>query len=675
MTGAPDAAVGDAARIDGLYELAMRRHQAGDLREAEELYRAILDSDPRQLDALHFLGLIALQSGRPQDAVELISRAIAANDKIAAYHGSIAEAYRLLAQPEAAVDHYRKAVALDPGYREAQHSLAGALLAQGDANEALDAATRVLAALDQPSARLLFVHCVRAATSYPGGPTFRNLLTRAIVETWARPVELANAAIALVKASPAISDGIKLAMQAWPRRLTAREIAPCLGPLVADALLRAVLESTPVCDAGFERLLTGVRAVLLDAAVNATSDVSDAMVAFSCALARQCFITEYVFDVSGTEQQALTRLRDMVADALALGKPILAIHLIALAAYAPLHTGDRVQALLDRTWPAAVDSLIEEQIREPQEEARLRADIPRLTEVTDAVSAAVQRQYEESPYPRWVKTAPASPAASVTAYLRGEFPSVQIDDRPAIGQPDILVAGCGTGQQSIAAAQRFADARVLAIDLSPTSLAYAVRKSREAGVTIEYGQADITAFAPADRAFDVIEASGVLHHLADPMQGWSALLRLLKPGGFMRLGFYSELARTDIKAAQSLISVRGIESTPDAIRRYRQEAMSSVDPRYASIVGSPDFYSTSACRDLLFHVQEHRLTLPQIGAFLRENKLALLGFELDAPISAKYRAQFPDNPAMTNLANWHRFESENPATFRGMYQFWVQKAA
>jgi len=142
----------------------------------------------------------------------------------------------------------------------------------------------------------------------------------------------------------------------------------------------------------------------------------------------------------------------------------------------------------------------------------------------------------------------------------------------------------------------------------------------------------------------------------------------------MRLGFYSELARTDIKAAQSLISVRGIESTPDAIRRYRQEAMSSVDPRYAGIVGSPDFYSTSACRDLLFHVQEHRLTLPKIGAFLSENRLALLGFELDAPILAKYRAQFPDDPAMTDLANWHRFETGNPATFRGMYQFWVQKA-
>ena len=675
MTGVPNAAAGDAARIDGLYELAMRRHQAGELREAEELYRAILDSDPRQLDALHFLGMIALQSGRPQDAIDLIAKAIAANDKIAAYHGSIAEAYRVLGRAEAAVDHYRKAVALDPGYREAQHSLAGALLIQGDANEALDAATRALAALDEPGARMLFVQCVRAATSFPGDPAFRNLLTRAIAETWARPVELAGAAIAQVKVSPAISDGIKLAMQAWPRRLTAREITPCLGPLVADELLRAVLESTPACDAGLERLLTSVRAVLLDAAVNATSDVSEAMIAFSCALARQCFIDEYVFDVSGTEQQALTKLRDMVADALTLGKPVLAIHLIALAAYAPLHTNDRVQAVLDRSWPAAVDRLIAEQIHEPQQEMKLREEIPRLTDITDTVSAAVQRQYEENPYPRWNRTALVAPATGIAAYLRSEFPAARIDDLPDPGKPDILIAGCGTGQQSIAAAQRFPDARVLAIDLSLTGLAFAVRKSREAGVAVEYGQADIMAFAPADRTFDVIEASGVLHHLADPMQGWSALLRLLKPGGFMRLGFYSELARSDIKAAQSLISVRGIASTPDAIRRYRQEAMSSVDPRYAGIVGSPDFYSTSACRDLLFHVQEHRLTLPQIGAFLGENPLVLVGFELDAPILAKYRAQFPDDPAMTDLANWHRFETGNPATFRGMYQFWVQKAA
>ena len=107
MTGEPSQARGST----GLFELAFRRHQAGQLREAEELYRSILEADPRQLDCLHFLGMIALQDGRAEEAVDLIGQAIAANDRIAAYHGGIAEAYRTLGKRNSAIAHYRKAVA------------------------------------------------------------------------------------------------------------------------------------------------------------------------------------------------------------------------------------------------------------------------------------------------------------------------------------------------------------------------------------------------------------------------------------------------------------------------------------------------------------------------------------------------------------------------------------
>src|SRR5215475_1845214 len=101
-------------RIDGLFELAFRRHQAGQLREAEELYRSILAADPRQLDALYYCGMIALQDGRPDDALAQISQAIAANDKIATYHGGIAQAYRKLGRSAEAIEHLRKAVAIEP---------------------------------------------------------------------------------------------------------------------------------------------------------------------------------------------------------------------------------------------------------------------------------------------------------------------------------------------------------------------------------------------------------------------------------------------------------------------------------------------------------------------------------------------------------------------------------
>ena len=499
-------------------------------------------------------------------------------------------------------------------------------------------------------------------------------MTRALTEGWGRPVELAGPVVVLIKSNPEIAAGIELAMAAWPQRISPGAMGPYIGALADHELLRAVMDSTPVCDVGLERLLTSARTILLDAAINASSDVSADVLPFSCSLARQCFINEYAFDVSDFESKGLTWLRGSVTSALTGRTPVFAIHLIALAAYAPLYSLDRTPGLLGRKWPAPVNDLITEQVREPLEEAQFRATIPRLSEIADDVSVRVREQYEESPYPRWVKPAPVAPAPGIAAYLRAEFPLAPLRERPEPDALDILIAGCGTGQQSIDAAKRFPKARVLAIDLSLTSLGYAKRKSVAAGATIEYGQADIVALTLPGRSFDVVEASGVLHHLADPMQGWSALLRLLKPGGFMRLGLYSESARADIVAARQMIAERGYKPTAHDIRRCRQDLMSAQYPRFANILVSPDFYSTSACRDLLFHVQEHRLTLPRIGEFLARNDLSFLGFELGAPLLARYYAQFPDDPSMTDLKRWHRFEIENPDTFGGMYQFWVQKA-
>ena len=92
------------------------------------------------------------------------------------------------------------------------------------------------------------------------------------------------------------------------------------------------------------------------------------------------------------------------------------------------------------------------------------------------------------------------------------------------------------------------------------------------------------------------------------------------------------------------------------------------------IVRYYDFFATSECRDLLFHVQEHRLTIPRIDSFLSQNELAFVGFELGPLVRQNYRARFPSEAAMIDLKGWATFERENPATFSGMYQFWVHKA-
>ena len=95
---------------------------------------------------------------------------------------------------------------------------------------------------------------------------------------------------------------------------------------------------------------------------------------------------------------------------------------------------------------------------------------------------------------------------------------------------------------------------------------------------------------------------------------------------------------------------------------------------FARIFRMSDFYSTSECRDLLFHVQEHCMTLVEIRDFLGKNGLAFLGFEISPNVLHAYRARFPEDRTATNLNQWNIFENENPDTFIGMYNFWIQKS-
>ncbi len=81
----------------------------------------------------------------------------------------------------------------------------------------------------------------------------------------------------------------------------------------------------------------------------------------------------------------------------------------------------------------------------------------------------------------------------------------------------------------------------------------------------------------------------------------------------------------------------------------------------------------SECRDLLFHVQEHRFTLPQIKEVLRDTGLDFIGFSLDPAVIKQYATRFADDGAQSDLDHWHDFETAFPNTFAGMYKLWGQK--
>ena len=239
-------------------------------------------------------------------------------------------------------------------------------------------------------------------------------------------------------------------------------------------------------------------------------------------------------------------------------------------------------------------------------------------------------------------------------------------------KPLILVAGCGTGQHAISVATRFENAGVFAIDLSLSSLAYAKRKADELEVkNLHFLQGDILNLHKFADSFHVIECAGVLHHLGNPEKGWKQLTNCLKPAGLMKIALYSELARKDVVTIRKEIEELEIAPTTSGMLSFRNHIINSEAPHHRRIVKSTDFYSLSEFRDLLFNLQEHRFTLPQIKAILDRLDLYFCGFEMNNEIQ-KFKLIHSNPASALNLDTWGLYENENPMTFNGMYQFWCQ---
>jgi SAM-dependent methyltransferase len=478
---------------------------------------------------------------------------------------------------------------------------------------------------------------------------------------------------------PAVLDTLKRLHPALATALVEPSRAMSADDFTAianDPYLLTVLTSTVVRDHALERWLTAVRTVMLGGTMDDTADVSSARLPFFAALAQQSFINEYVFAETPEETAHVRTLVTLLTDALGRGLPIDPMRLIALAAYFPLHALPDAQALLQRQWPDAVGAVLYQQVREPQLEREFGRAMPHLTPISDGVTAEVRQQYEENPYPRWVRlAAPPEIKLILDDHLRHQFPVAPFRPTGARDTIDILIAGCGTGRNALEVAQGFHGARVLAVDLSRASLGNARRHMPPSlSETIAFAQADILALGSLDRRFDMIVVSGVLHHMADPLAGWRELIKLMKPNGLMQVGLYSAHARQGINAARKMIAERGYPSTPDGIRRCRQDLRNG--PEHFDFMQWDDFFSISACRDLLFHVHEQQFTVPEIKEFLAQNGLNFVGFEFtpqDAHLH--YRSVFARNGwSLSDLDRWDTFERENPKLFVAMYIFWVQKA-
>ncbi len=115
----------------------MQLHQSGQLPGAEALYRQILARHPEHADALHMLGLLAFQRGRPPVALRLMAQALRVNAGAAPCLANLGIVFTAVGRLESAIAVNRRALRVQPRYPEALNNLGNLLLVSGLSDEAI----------------------------------------------------------------------------------------------------------------------------------------------------------------------------------------------------------------------------------------------------------------------------------------------------------------------------------------------------------------------------------------------------------------------------------------------------------------------------------------------------------------------------------------------------------
>ena len=713
--------------LEQALQKGIEAHKAGQVQEADRYYTTILKAQPKHSDANHNMGVLAVGVGKVEEALPFFKTALEANPSTAQFWLSYIDALIKLdrmADAKAVLDQAKSKGAKGDGfdqledrlkafvptfengaleeeppedqlkpvinlykqgqYQEAQtqalqlvkhfpnsfnlYNIIGAANnGLGNLEEAIEGYKKALSIKPNYSEAYNNMGIALKGTIFkkPNGALQKTIVSLLDTGRYVRPSEIFTAAISLLKLEPTLQKHLQLGDDEIMRNPLG-----IISDLSEFSLLCKLMNVCPLPDLELERLLTKLRcSILLN--ISSLKEVSPKLLGFQSALALQCFTNEYIYKHTEEEEQNLQALEKIVKKIFKNNQQPSPQTVLALASYKALNQYKWYTTL------AITDEIKEvfiRQVEEPNEEEKLKQDLPILKEITDGVSSKVRAQYEESPYPRWVNLQLPLKPMSISKVVDTIKLKLHNNKITEIAKPEILIAGCGTGQHSIGTAARFKSSKVLAIDLSLSSLAYAKRKTEELGIeNIYHMQADILDLRQLNKQFDIIESAGVLHHMDRPLAGWQVLSDCLKPGGLMRIGLYSELARKDIVKIRGEIRQKGIGSSKTQMKSFRDTVIKSEKDHHKLIIYSPDFYSLSTLRDLLFHIQEHRFTIPILQEHLVKLGLTFCGFEAPEIVS-NFKQTNKAKDDLYDLDKWQAYEEANPQTFAGMYHFWCQKA-
>ncbi len=265
----------------------------------------------------------------------------------------------------------------------------------------------------------------------------------------------------------------------------------------------------------------------------------------------------------------------------------------------------------------------------------------------------VRSFYERYPYPRPVDSLDKYRLLWQDRERRRADYHLFWPGRPFREDHSILIAGCGTSQAA-RHALRWPDARVTGIDFSATSLRCTEELKRKYALkNLQVHQLPIEQVGDLGMSFDQIVCTGVLHHLADPDAGLSALRSVLKPDGAMHLMVYAPYGRTGIYMLQEFCRLIGIQATDEGIRDLvaALKALPPGHPLEHLLREAPDFRHEAALADALLHPRDRAYSVPQLSDFLHRGGMTFGRWIKQAPYLPLCGAvaNIPHAPRMAQL--------------------------
>lgn len=276
----------------------------------------------------------------------------------------------------------------------------------------------------------------------------------------------------------------------------------------------------------------------------------------------------------------------------------------------------------------------------------------------EMVTAAVRDQYDAYPYPQ--RPLLAKLQARDTYPLQQEALQFSaFGEAIALERPRILVAGCGSFEPC-AVALANPNAKILAIDLSRESLQrlkiHCLRHGL--GRQIEIVQGDFrTKLESREEPFDLIVATGVVHHLSDPEAGLRLLAQKLSPRGVMRLMLYSRHGRRAVQKIRDLVDALEIR-TPIELKSF-VDSLPANHPIRLHFHLYGDSKSNAGIMDGFLHACEHGYDALELRELVSSAGLRLGSFlhptgGQPQSLERLLLGREKDYPALATLDAWER---------------------